>query len=194
VLAANSHAFLEAMLTWTAEDPDRGRLRRHGFAVLPWKAPLEQFVAPVQAAGAAHARSLEVTPAQAAAGEGEQAERRVAYVALTRAQRQLLILHTSHKISPFGWQAGLAPPPPPPPRPAARTGRRSAFASASKLDPADAAREAIRAAPSRAAGLRTAARAVCDSSGPLSGVELIDVLVEAPAMSLARAHEILPAA
>jgi len=144
-----------------------------------------------------HARSLEVTPTQTAAGEGEQAERRVAYVALTRAQRHLLILHTTNKISPFGWQAGLAPPPPHPPRPAppppaaAAAERRSAFASAPKLNPADAARAAIRAAPSRAEGLRTAARAVCDASDPLSDGELIDVLVEAPAMSLARAREIL---
>jgi hypothetical protein len=47
------------MLTWTAEDPDRGLLRVHGFAVLPWQALLEQFVAPAQAAGAARRTSLD---------------------------------------------------------------------------------------------------------------------------------------
>ena len=144
-----------------------------------------------------HAKSLEVTPARAAAGEGEQAERRVAYVALTRARRRLLILHTSDKLSPFGWQAGLAPPPPPRSSPSAATaGRRRALGDATlskpaRLDPSDAAREAIRAAPSRAEGLRTAARIVSDPSGALADVEIIDVLVEAPAMSLARAREIL---
>lgn len=60
-----------------------------------------------------HQRALDVTPEARAAGEGLEAERRVAYVAMTRAKDRLHILTTTGRMSPFAWQAGLATRPPP---------------------------------------------------------------------------------
>lgn len=54
-----------------------------------------------------HRKALDVSAEEIAAGEGLEAERRVAYVALTRAQAQLHVLSTSGRTSAFAWQAGL---------------------------------------------------------------------------------------
>jgi DNA helicase-2/ATP-dependent DNA helicase PcrA len=54
-----------------------------------------------------HKKALEVSPELAAAGEGMEAERRVAYVALTRAKERLHIVATQETPSPFLWQAGI---------------------------------------------------------------------------------------
>ncbi len=59
-----------------------------------------------------HSKALEVSPEQRASGEGLEAERRVAYVALTRAQAHLHVLSTKNKLSQFAWEAGLADEPP----------------------------------------------------------------------------------
>ncbi len=56
-----------------------------------------------------HARALDVDPDARDAGEGIEAERRVAYVALTRAQRALTVHITEATPSRFVAEAGLAP-------------------------------------------------------------------------------------
>lgn len=58
-----------------------------------------------------HHKALEVSPAAVADGEGEEAERRVAYVAMTRAVQRLILLQANGKPSPFSWEAGLVEPP-----------------------------------------------------------------------------------
>lgn len=115
-----------------------------------------------------------------AAGEGIEAERRVAYVALTRAKKQLHVLATQGSESPFLWQAGLADEPvaerrPPPPRGgkplAARAGSRPA--AARRAGPATGplgraineitrvgAGYPVRTSPSRVVGLQVAAWAI----------------------------------
>jgi ATP-dependent exoDNAse (exonuclease V) beta subunit len=54
-----------------------------------------------------HTRSLQVSDEQRAAGEGLEAERRIAYVAFTRAQQELSILHRSGRHSRFLNEAKL---------------------------------------------------------------------------------------
>jgi DNA helicase II / ATP-dependent DNA helicase PcrA len=54
-----------------------------------------------------HHRSLEVSPEDRAAGEGIEAERRLAYVAFTRAQRTLAVHWTAGAASRFLAEAGL---------------------------------------------------------------------------------------
>lgn len=144
-----------------------------------------------------HRKALEVTPEAQAAGEGEQAERRVAYVALTRAMERLHLCHTKGKVSPFAWQAGLAEPPPPPstrrtaPTPSHRSRseatRRPMFAAAASRGP----RDAIRETPDRAAGLHMAARAISGDLGDCERATLEDLLIEAPSMNRKRARGIL---
>jgi len=56
-----------------------------------------------------HAKALKATPAQQAVGEGLQAERRLAYVAFTRAQNILSITLTDGSASRFLTEAGLTP-------------------------------------------------------------------------------------
>lgn len=56
-----------------------------------------------------HRRALDVTDAERAAGEGEEAERRLAYVAFTRAQQQLVITTSVSSASRFLTEAGLSP-------------------------------------------------------------------------------------
>lgn len=148
-----------------------------------------------------HRRALEVTPEAQAAGEGEQAERRVAYVGLTRAIERLHLCHVKGRISPFAWQAGLAEPPPPPPstrhtaptppnRTRSEATRRPMFAPAASRGP----RDIIRETPDRAAGLRMAARAISGGLGDCERATLEDLLIEAPSMSRKRARQILEAA
>jgi len=67
-----------------------------------------------------HRRSLDVEEEAIRRGEGMEAERRIAYVALTRAKERLQIVTTAGKESPFLLEAGLREPPPPPPRPRPR--------------------------------------------------------------------------
>jgi hypothetical protein len=69
-----------------------------------------------------------VSPQERAAGEGIEAERRLAYVAFTRAQRELAVHSTTGAASRFLTESGLvAPvtiePPPPPPPPRSRSGK-----------------------------------------------------------------------
>jgi DNA helicase-2/ATP-dependent DNA helicase PcrA len=77
-----------------------------------------------------HARALEVSPEERAAGEGIEAERRLAYVAFTRAQRRLTLHWTTRVESRFLIEAGLvapvavAPATVEPPLPPPRSGRR----------------------------------------------------------------------
>jgi UvrD-like helicase C-terminal domain len=59
-----------------------------------------------------HARSLEVNPQERAAGEGIGAERRLAYVAFTRAERELTLHWTTGAVSRFLTEAGLVAPAP----------------------------------------------------------------------------------
>jgi DNA helicase-2/ATP-dependent DNA helicase PcrA len=113
-----------------------------------------------------HARALQVTAEQRAAGEGLEAERRIAYVALTRAKERLHIVAAKGKMSPFAWQAGLAPEPPPPasaPEPARRhTPSRPPRDLASQIDTITrvGAKYAVRTAPDQRTGLRVAAWAI----------------------------------
>ncbi|MCW3001934.1 MAG: pcrA [Conexibacter sp.] len=141
-----------------------------------------------------HSKALDVSAAEIAAGEGEQAERRVAYVAMTRASRRLIICHSKGKLSPFGWQAGLAPeprpsaPPTAAPRSTSRSERRAAPLSARR---GRDARDIIRDAPDQPAGLRLAAGAIEGKLGDCGRIALEDLLIEAPRMSRKRAREIL---
>jgi ATP-dependent DNA helicase Rep len=54
-----------------------------------------------------HKRSLEVSPEDAGRGDGLEAERRLAYVAFTRAQQLLEIHHDTERPSRFLVEAGL---------------------------------------------------------------------------------------
>jgi superfamily I DNA/RNA helicase len=56
-----------------------------------------------------HHRALDVSDAERAAGEGLEAERRLAYVAFTRAQRSLTITAAGAAASRFLTEAGLEP-------------------------------------------------------------------------------------
>lgn len=56
-----------------------------------------------------HRRALEVGAAERAAGEGLEAERRLAYVAFTRAQRALMVHTSRDAASRFLTEAGLTP-------------------------------------------------------------------------------------
>lgn len=75
-----------------------------------------------------HHHAFEVTDEERAAGEGLEAERRLAYVAFTRAQRALAVSATENAASRFLTEAGLEPAQPyqpPAPRPAAGQAPRS---------------------------------------------------------------------
>jgi len=56
-----------------------------------------------------HHHALDATPEQEAAGEGVESERRLAYVAFTRAQERLVVCATERTPSRFLSDAGLAP-------------------------------------------------------------------------------------
>ncbi len=56
-----------------------------------------------------HARALKVDAEQEARGEGIEAERRLAYVAFTRAEQRLDLHHDHDRPSPFLQEAGLLP-------------------------------------------------------------------------------------
>jgi superfamily I DNA/RNA helicase len=71
-----------------------------------------------------HAQALKVEPRQEAMGEGVEGERRLAYVAFTRAEEQLDFHYDRERPSPFLEEAGLLPrtsrearTPPPVPKP-----------------------------------------------------------------------------
>jgi hypothetical protein len=124
-----------------------------------------------------HARALQVTSEQHDAGEGLEAERRIAYVALTRAKDQLHVVSTRDRLSPFAWEAGLAPPPDPTPAVPAPDRRRNSTVTPparprnSPRPPGDLAAQleritrvgatyAVRTAPDHRTGLRVAAWAI----------------------------------
>jgi len=70
-----------------------------------------------------HRNALQASPADEAAGEGVEAERRIAYVAFTHATHELSILHTSERHSRFLREAGLVAAPPRLEEPGARPSR-----------------------------------------------------------------------
>ncbi len=113
-----------------------------------------------------HRRALDVTAEQRAAGEGMEAERRIAYVAMTRAKDQLDILTTTGQLSPFAWQAGLAAQPAPPrTAPDPVRSRRTASPPRDLAPQVEAisrvgAKYAVRTAADQATGLRVAAWAI----------------------------------
>jgi superfamily I DNA/RNA helicase len=81
-----------------------------------------------------HARALDVTAAERAAGEGEEAERRLAYVAFTRASERLTITVARAAASRFLTEAGLEP-------------KRPYVSPATTREPSAPARPAKAAAP-----------------------------------------------
>ena len=141
-----------------------------------------------------HRRSLEVSPQDRAAGEGIEAERRLAYVAFTRAQRILAVHWTAGSPSRFLTEAGLvAPAPVEPSAPReSSTRRRQRVGARSRRDRgagviADAQRVglayALRTAQSREAALEGAAGAIEDrlvgpatSSARMSVLELLGAI------------------
>ncbi len=118
-----------------------------------------------------HRRALDLDPRQRAAGEGIEAERRLAYVAFTRAQQRLVLHTTASAASRFLTEAGLAPSQPfgaPAPQPDHPSGRGGRVPKRVGNDPvAGVLREAqrvglayaLRAAPSRTTALVAAATA-----------------------------------
>jgi hypothetical protein len=77
-----------------------------------------------------HRRALEVDAQQRAAGEGLEAERRLAYVAFTRARERLSLHTTDSAPSRFLTEAGLAPARPyrdPAPKPGSKPDERRPF-------------------------------------------------------------------
>lgn len=117
-----------------------------------------------------HHRALEVTEQDRAAGEGIEAERRLAYVAFTRAQRTLVIHSTEGSASRFLGEAGLEPsvpfeqaatkqPEAAGPR-AARRARRGPAAEVLATARRVGLAYALRTAPSRRAALEAAATAI----------------------------------
>ena len=122
-----------------------------------------------------HARSLEVSPQERAAGEGIEAERRLAYVAFTRAQCGLTLHCTTGAASRFLTEAGLVapvtvaplmvvPPSPPPGSERRRRGRGRRRDGPAARVVAEAERvglaQALRTAPSREAALGGAAEVI----------------------------------
>ncbi|MGA2928803.1 MAG: ATP-dependent helicase, partial [Solirubrobacteraceae bacterium] len=122
-----------------------------------------------------HRRALEVGTVQRAAGEGIEAERRLAYVAFTRAQRRLVLHTTRAAASRFLTEAGLSPSTPyhepSPQQPAVSSARQATpnagrrIASLPAGEAGDVVREAariglsyaLRTAPSPAVALEAAA-------------------------------------
>ena len=74
-----------------------------------------------------HTHSLEAEAREREAGEGLEAERRIAYVAFTRAQAELSILHTTGRHSRFLHEAGLVA------EPAAATSQESKRAASARF-------------------------------------------------------------
>lgn len=101
-----------------------------------------------------HHRSLEASADERAAGEGIEAERRLAYVAFTRAQQTLVVYATGSAASRFLSEAGLAPSSPyePPAVKARRGGKGSRGGNGSRKDRAASRRERKAARESKDAG------------------------------------------
>jgi DNA helicase-2/ATP-dependent DNA helicase PcrA len=74
-----------------------------------------------------HSNALQASAEEIAAGEGVEAERRIAYVAFTRAQDELSILYTEGRHSRFLHEAGLVAAPPPRPDTPAGPQSRAGF-------------------------------------------------------------------
>jgi DNA helicase-2/ATP-dependent DNA helicase PcrA len=130
-----------------------------------------------------HARSLEVSPQERAAGEGIEAERRLAYVAFTRAQRGLTLHWTTETASRFLTEAGLvapvtvAPPPPPP-----RSGKRRRGGGRRSDGPATRV-----VAEAERVGLAYALRAAADREAALGGAaDVIEARLVGPKTASAR--------
>jgi len=137
-----------------------------------------------------HARSLEVSDDERAAGEGIEAERRLAYVAFTRAQRELSVHWTAGAASRFLTEAGLVAPvavepvavePAPAPR-RAPTGRRRRAGGRGRGGPAGAV-----VAEAQRVGLLYAVRSAPSRKAALNGVaDVIEARLVGPATASAR--------
>jgi DNA helicase II / ATP-dependent DNA helicase PcrA len=140
-----------------------------------------------------HARALEVSPEERAAGEGIEAERRLAYVAFTRAQRALTLHWTASSASQFLTEAGLvtpvavAPPAPPSPSrsggPGGARGRRRARSQVVAEAERVGLEYALRTAPSQRAAINGAADVLearlvgpATASARMSVLDLLDAL------------------
>jgi DNA helicase-2/ATP-dependent DNA helicase PcrA len=118
-----------------------------------------------------HRRALDVSEQERAAGEGLEAERRLAYVACTRAQERLVIHTTETAASRFVSEAGLAPtrpydspasellPSPRRPRLPKRVGKGPVAGVLTEAHRVGLG-YALRTAPSRTAALEAAAAAI----------------------------------
>jgi ATP-dependent DNA helicase UvrD/PcrA len=135
-----------------------------------------------------HARSLEVSDDERAAGEGIEAERRLAYVAFTRAQRELSVHWTAGAVSRFLTEAGLVAPVAvepvavePAPR-LARSGRRRRAGGSVRGGPAGRF-----VAEAQRVGLLYAARSAPSRTAALNGVaDVIEARLVGPATASAR--------
>jgi DNA helicase-2/ATP-dependent DNA helicase PcrA len=122
-----------------------------------------------------HHRALDISAELAARGEALEAERRVAYVALTRAKDRVHVFATQGNLSPFAWEAGLTKQPTPAPRrqraePRAPEARSAPPPPRPRKPPTGppgsddvtrvGARYALRASATRAEGMRIAAWAI----------------------------------
>jgi len=97
-----------------------------------------------------HARSLNVSDEDLARGEGLEAERRLAYVAFTRAQRQLELHYDKRTPSRFLAEAGLLAPAAQPPRRTRRPGGGRRVPGSVHIDAVAAAERAAPTPPSAA--------------------------------------------
>src|SRR5204862_805838 len=117
-----------------------------------------------------HKRSLDDLLAGNA--DALEAERRVAYVAFTRAQQRLVILTTEGNASRFCVEAGLveAPPPPPPPAPSSRAPRTGVRARprVAPITGYEIARRAIRDPRANAADILAACQSIATAQRVLA--------------------------
>lgn len=122
-----------------------------------------------------HRNALNALPDAVAAGEGVEAERRIAYVAFTRATEELSILHTEGRHSRFLHDAGLVAEPvaetakPADPDPPSRAG----FWEPPRLP------SSTRATGERGTALESAAEALGDHAGTVGEfLDTVDALTE----------------
>jgi len=122
-----------------------------------------------------HRNALNALPDAVAAGEGVEAERRIAYVAFTRATEELSILHTEGRHSRFLHDAGLVAEPVPEPKPAdADPPSRAGF-----WEPPRLAAAGDRAVGERGAALESAAETLHDHAGTVGELlAAIDALTD----------------
>jgi superfamily I DNA/RNA helicase len=140
-----------------------------------------------------HKRALEAGEKELERGEGIEAERRLAYVALTRAQASLTLLATRKRLSQFVYEAGLIERPPTAAETPARGSRRGQRPLRSQIKRQLGKVEqvsvgyAVRASPSTAFGLAVAVVVVRErlaKASTLAGdMTISDLLGEVPELS-----------